>query len=451
MLYDTITAVSSPYGEGAIAIIRISGTESIQIANRIFKGKDLLHAESHTANYGNIYNYRTNEFLDEVMVTVFKAPKSFTTEDIVEINCHGGLYVTSKILELIVENGARLAEPGEFTKRAFLNGRIDLTQAEAIMDIIEAKTASSLKVASQGLSGGVSRLINNLKEDLITIIGQIEVNIDYPEYDDVEVLTHEILKPKTFSLLKKMDDVIEKSQTGIIMKEGVKTAIVGRPNVGKSSILNMLLDEEKAIVTEIAGTTRDLVEGTISVKGLQLKLVDTAGIRETEDTVEKIGIKKSYKAIDEADLVIVVLDYSTKLSKEDKNLLSFVKNKNYIVVVNKIDKPKNINVVTNPEHVLISAVDDIGIDLLKSKILEKAGVSTFQKDITYLSNIRQVTKLKEARYSLKEALVSIQETMPVDIISIDLQNAYYVLNEILGVQSTDTLIDELFSRFCLGK
>jgi len=451
MLYDTITAVSSPYGEGAIAIIRISGTESIQIANRIFKGKDLLHAESHTANYGNIYNYRTNEFLDEVMVTVFKAPKSFTTEDIVEINCHGGLYVTSKILELIVENGARLAEPGEFTKRAFLNGRIDLTQAEAIMDIIEAKTASSLKVASQGLSGGVSRLINNLKEDLITIIGQIEVNIDYPEYDDVEVLTHEILKPKTFSLLKKMDDVIEKSQTGIIMKEGVKTAIVGRPNVGKSSILNMLLDEEKAIVTEIAGTTRDLVEGTISVKGLQLKLVDTAGIRETEDTVEKIGIKKSYKAIDEADLVIVVLDYSTKLSKEDKNLLSFVKNMNYIVVVNKIDKPKNINVITNPEHVLISAVDDIGIDLLKTKILEKAGVSTFQKDITYLSNIRQVTKLKEARYSLKEALVSIQETMPVDIISIDLQNAYYVLNEILGVQSTDTLIDELFSRFCLGK
>lgn len=451
MLYDTITAVSSPYGEGAIAIIRISGTESIAIANRIFKGKDLATVSSHTATYGNIYNYRTNEFLDEVMVTVFRAPKSFTTEDIVEINCHGGLYVTSKILELIVENGARLAEPGEFTKRAFLNGRIDLTQAEAIMDIIEAKTASSLKVASQGLSGGVSRLINSLKEDLITIIGQIEVNIDYPEYDDVEVLTHEILKPKVFSLLKKMDDVIEKSQTGIIMKEGIKTAIVGRPNVGKSSILNLLLDEEKAIVTDIAGTTRDIVEGTISVKGLQLKLIDTAGIRDTEDTVEKIGIKKSFQAIDEADLVIVVLDYSSKLHKDDKNLLSHVKNKNHIVVVNKIDQPKNINVITNPDHVLISATDDLGIDKLKDKILDRAGVSNFQKDITYLSNIRQATKLKEARFSLKEALVSIQQDMPVDIISIDLQNSYYILNEILGVQSTDTLIDELFSRFCLGK
>lgn len=451
MLYDTITAISTPFGEGAIAIIRISGTEAIAMANRIFKVKDLNKVQSHMATYGNIYNYKTNEFVDEVMVTVFKAPKSFTMEDVVEIHCHGGLYVTSTILELIVEQGARLAEPGEFTKRAFLNGRIDLTQAEAIMDIIEAKTASSLKVATQGLSGGVSRLINNLKEDLITIIGQIEVNIDYPEYDDVEVLTHDVLKPKSFNLLKKIDDVIEKSQTGLIMKEGIKTAIVGRPNVGKSSILNLLLDEEKAIVTDIAGTTRDLVEGTISVKGLQLNLIDTAGIRDTEDTVEKIGIKKSYKAIDEADLVIVVLDYSEKLHKDDKNLLSFVKNKNHIVVVNKIDQPKNINVITNPEHVLISAVDELGVEQLKNKILEKAGVSNFQKDITYLSNIRQVTKLKEARFSLKEALVSIQQDMPVDIISIDLQNAYYILNEILGVQSTDTLIDELFSRFCLGK
>ncbi len=451
MLYDTIAAISSPYGEGAIALIRISGTESIQITNRIFKGKDLSKIESHKATYGNIYNYRTNEFIDEVMVTIFKAPKSFTTEDIVEISCHGGLYVTAQILEIIIENGARMAEPGEFTKRAFINGRIDLTQAEAVMDVIEAKTASSLKVASQGLSGGVSRLVNSLKNNLIDIIGKIEVNIDYPEYDDVEVLTHEILKPRVFNLLKKMDDVIEKSQTGIVMKEGVKTAIVGRPNVGKSSILNLLLDEEKAIVTEIEGTTRDIVEGTISVKGLQLNLVDTAGIRETEDTVEQIGIKRSFKAIDEADLVILVLDFSKRLHKDDKHLLSHLKNKNHIVVINKIDQEKEINVVTNPEHVLISATDDIGVDKLKDKILKKAGVAGFHKDVTYLSNIRQATKLKEARFSLKESLVSIQQDMPVDIISIDLQNCYYLLNEILGVQSSDTLIDELFSRFCLGK
>lgn len=451
MLYDTITAISTPYGVGAIAMIRISGSEAIMIANRLFKGVTLSTIESHKSTYGTIVNFRTNEFIDEVMVTVYKAPKSFTTEDVVEIYCHGGLFVTKTILELIIESGARMAEPGEFTKRAFINGRIDLTQAEAIMDVIDAKTSSSLKVASQGLSGGVSRLINKLKEDLIGIIGQIEVNIDYPEYDDVEQLTHEILRPRVFSLLKKMDDVIEKSQTGIVMKEGIKTTIIGRPNVGKSSILNMLLDEEKAIVTDIAGTTRDLVEGTISVKGLQLKLIDTAGIRDTNDKVEKIGIKKSYQSISEADLVILVLDYSDKLTKEDRHLLTLVKDKRHIVVINKVDLPKDIDVITNPGHVMISTSENVGIDVLKDKILEIAGVADFQKDITYLSNIRQVTKLKEARFSLKESLQSIQQLMPVDIISIDLQNSYFILNEILGIQSTDILIDELFSRFCLGK
>ncbi len=451
MLFDTICAISTPYGVGAISMVRISGSEAIAIANRLFKGQDLNVISTHVSVYGRIVNYKNNEFIDEVMTTVHRSPKSFTTEDVVEINCHGGLFVTAKIIELIIENGARLAEPGEFTKRAFLNGRIDLTQAEAIMDVIDAKTSSSLKVAAQGLSGGVSRLINKLKEDLIGIIGQIEVNIDYPEYDDVEELTHEILKPRVFSLLKKMDDVIEKSQTGIIMKEGIKTTIIGRPNVGKSSILNMLLDEDKAIVTDVAGTTRDLVEGTISVKGLQLKLIDTAGIRDTTDKVEKIGIKKSYQALDAADLVILVLDYSDKLTKEDKHLLSLVKDKNHIVVINKVDLPKDLNVITSMDHIMISTTEGLGIEKLKDKILEKAGVSSFQGDITYLSNIRQVTKLKEARFSLKEALVSIQQTMPVDIISIDLQNSYFILNEILGIQSTDALIDELFSRFCLGK
>ncbi|XMB86233.1 tRNA uridine-5-carboxymethylaminomethyl(34) synthesis GTPase MnmE [Mycoplasmatota bacterium WC44] len=451
MIYDTICAVSTPYGEGAISIIRVSGSDAISSINKIFLGKDLLKTKSQTINYGKIYNYKTSEVIDEVMISVMRAPRTFTTENTVEINCHGGLYVTKRVLELVLETGIRLAEPGEFTKRAFLNGRIDLTQAEAIMDMITAKTDASLKMANQGLSGSVSKLINLLKDKLIDIIGQVEVNIDYPEYDDVEQLTHEILKPKVFSLLKQIDEILEKSQTGIIMKEGIKTALVGKPNVGKSSILNLLLDEDKAIVTDIAGTTRDIVEGSITVGGLLLNLVDTAGIRKTEDRVEQIGIQRSYKAIDEADLVIMVLDYSKKLDKEDKELLKRIKSKNHIIVVNKIDLPKEIKLLGNQNYIMISTTEETGIDNLRKIILDKAGVSNYKKDLTYLSNVRQISKLKEARYSMKDALESIQDSMPVDLISIDLQNAYYLLNEILGIQSTDLLIDELFSRFCLGK
>jgi len=354
-------------------------------------------------------------------------------------------------MELLLDNGARLAEPGEFTKRAFLKGRIDLTQAESIMDMINAKTEASLKMANQGLSGSVSKLIKSLKDKLIDIIGKVEVNIDYPEYDDIEVLTHETLKPRVFSLLRQTDEILEKSQTGIVMKEGIKTAIVGKPNVGKSSILNLLLDEDKAIVTNVAGTTRDLVEGNINVKGLLLKLIDTAGIRTTEDTVEKIGIKKTYSALDNADLVILVLDYSEPLTKDDKDLMKRISSRNHIVVVNKVDLPKKIKLIGNPNYVMISTTEEKGIEKLRSKILEKAGVSNYKKDLTYLSNLRQISKLKEARYSLKDALESIQDSMPVDLISIDLQNAYYLFNEILGIQSTDLLIDELFSKFCLGK
>ncbi|XMB68081.1 tRNA uridine-5-carboxymethylaminomethyl(34) synthesis GTPase MnmE [Mycoplasmatota bacterium zrk1] len=451
MMNDTICAISTPYGEGAISIIRISGSSAFSIVNKFFLSKDLNKLRTHTMHYGKLFDNKTNEILDEVMISVMRAPKSFTTEDIVEINCHGGLYVTKKVLELLLTNGARLAEPGEFTKRAFLNGRIDLTQAESIMDMINAKTDASLKMANQGLSGSISKLITSLKDKIIDIIGKVEVNIDYPEYDDVEVLTHEVLKPKVFSLLKQIDEILEKSQTGIIMKEGIKTAIVGRPNVGKSSILNLLLDEDKAIVTDIAGTTRDLVEGNINVKGLLLKLIDTAGIRNTSDTVERIGIKKSYNAIKDADLVILVLDYSSNLTKDDKELMKRVKTKNHIIVVNKVDLPKQIQLIGNSNYVMISTTEETGIENLKSAILEKAGVSDYKKDLTYLSNIRQITKLKEARYSLKDALESIRDSMPVDLISIDLQNTYYLLNEILGIQSTDLIIDELFSRFCLGK
>jgi tRNA modification GTPase len=451
MIYDTICAISTAYGEAGIAVIRISGDQSIRYVNRLFSGADLSKAQSHTLTHGWIKDYRSNDLVDEVLVSVMRAPHSFTSEDTVEINCHGGLYITQYILELLLETGARLAEPGEFTKRAYLNGKINLTQAESIMDMIEAKSKNALVVATQGLSGGVAKLISTIKSRLIDIIGVIEVNIDYPEYDDVDVLTDDVLIPKLFQLLKQVDDIIEKSQTGLIMKQGVKTAIVGRPNVGKSSLLNALLEEEKAIVTNIAGTTRDLVEGTLTVRGLLLHLVDTAGIHSTSDEVERIGITRSYKAMDEADLVILVLDYGAKLDKTDQQLLDRVKSKNHIVVVNKVDTPRQINLIHNPNFVYVSTTTRDGFELLQDQIIEKAGAASFHKDITYLSNTRQISKLKEARYALKEALVSAQASMPVDIISIDLQASYTALNEILGVEQTESIIDALFARFCLGK
>jgi len=451
VIFDTICAISTAYGEAGIAVIRVSGDQAIRYTNRLFHGANLLEVKSHSLTHGWIKDFRNNDLVDEVLVSVMRAPQTFTTEDVVEINCHGGLYITQYIIELLVETGARIAEPGEFTKRAYLGGRINLTQAESIMDMIEAKSKNALVVATQGLSGNVSRLISTLKERLISIIGVIEVNIDYPEYDDVEELTEEQLVPKIFSLLKQIDDVIEKSQTGLIMKHGVKTAIVGRPNVGKSSLLNLLLEEDKAIVTDIAGTTRDLVEGTLSVRGLQLNLVDTAGIQETTDTVEQIGITRSYEAMDKADLVIVVLDYGSELQDVDKKLLQRVKDKNHIVVVNKIDTERKINSIHNPDYVYLSTTRKDGVDRLQDAIIEKAGVANFHKDITYLSNTRQISKIKEARFALKEALISAQALMPVDIISIDLQAAYTALNEILGIEQSESLIDALFSRFCLGK
>lgn len=451
MIYDTICAISTAYGEAGIAVIRVSGDQSIRYVNRLFSGANLTSITSHTLTHGWIKDYRNNDLIDEVLVSVMKAPHSFTSEDIVEINCHGGLFITQTIIELLVETGARLAEPGEFTKRAYLNGKINLTQAESVMDMIEAKSKNALVVATQGLSGSVSKLIGTIKHHLIDIIGVIEVNIDYPEYDDVELLTDEILIPKIFQLLKQIDDIIEKSQTGLIMKQGVKTAIVGRPNVGKSSLLNALLAEEKAIVTSVAGTTRDLVEGTLSVRGLLLHLVDTAGIHSTVDEVEQIGISRSYKAMDEADLVIVVLDYGSKIEPTDQKLLDRVRAKNHIVVVNKVDTPRNIKLIHRPDFVYISTTTKNGLDVLQDQIIEKAGVASFHKDITYLSNTRQISKLKEARFALKEALVSAQASMPVDIISIDLQACYTALNEILGVEQTESIIDALFSRFCLGK
>ena len=341
--FDTIAAISTPPGEGAISIVRLSGEDAVKIANKVFKGKNLEKVPTHTINYGHIVNPKTNEELDEVMVSVMLAPRTFTREDVIEINCHGGIVPTNQILQLLLSNGARLAEPGEFTKRAFLHGRIDLTQAESVMDLIRAKTDRSMKVALNQLDGNLSHLIRNLRQDILDVLAQVEVNIDYPEYDDVETLTTKMLREKAIEVKKSIQQLLTTAKQGKVLREGLATAIVGRPNVGKSSLLNHLLHEDKAIVTDIAGTTRDVIEEYVNVRGVPLKLIDTAGIRETEDKVERIGVERSRKAIEQADLVMLVLNASEELTDEDKELIQATSGKKRIVILNKTDLPRKLN------------------------------------------------------------------------------------------------------------
>ncbi len=446
---DTITSIATSVSNNAISIIRVSGTKSLDIVSKIFS-KDLKKAKSHTIKYGFIKE--NGSIIDEVLVSVFLSPKSFTCENVVEINCHGGIFVTNKVLEMLLENGARLAEPGEFTKRAFLNGRIDLTQAEAIMDMIEANTNNSLKLASFGLTGQTKELIKRTREKVLEAMLKIEVNIDYPEYEDEEQITENVLIPCLEKLINEMDEVIRKSEVSQVIRNGIKTAIIGKPNVGKSSLLNSLLREEKAIVTSIAGTTRDIVEGEVNIGGIVLKLIDTAGIRVTDDIVEQIGVEKSKKILSEAELVILVLDNSEELSAGDKELLDITKDKNRVVVVNKKDLGSKIDYSLLGEYVLISAYDEKDIDMLQDKIKEICNLKDLQNiDSTYIGNARQIAKLKDARNSLKDALNSLYASYPVDIANIDINMAWTSLGEIMGEVSSDELLDELFSRFCLGK
>lgn len=446
---DTICAISTPSGQGGIAMIRVSGEEAIYVVNGLFKGKNIENVKSHTIHYGHIIAEGT--VLDEVLVSVMRAPKTFTKEDVVEISCHGGMFVATKIVEHLLVNGCRLAEPGEFTKRAFLNGRIDLVQAEAVMDIIHAKNASALSLANKGLSGQVSRQVNAFRSKLLFLIAQIEVNIDYPEYDDVIMMQNAILKPQIYDLLSSLDRILQNAYKGKVLKDGIKTAIVGRPNVGKSSLLNRLLDEERAIVTEIAGTTRDLIEGQLNLGNITLNLIDTAGIRQTDDIVEQIGVKRSEKAISDAELVILVLDNSTKLTQEDKALLDLTISKPRIIVVNKIDLDPQLEL--DLENVVyVSALKEVGIEELEQHILKVIGINDFkEQDLNYLSNVRHIAKLKAAQKSLQDALGTIEESMPVDMVEIDLKDAWTRLGEIVGEVSSDDLLDELFSQFCLGK
>ena len=447
---DTIAAISTALGKGALSIVRLSGPDALEITNKIFKGKDLTKVNSHTIQYGHIID--NNEIIDEVLVSVFKSPKTFTKEDVVEISCHGGVFVTNKILELLLVNGCRMAEAGEFTKRAFLNGRIDLTQAESVIDVIEAKTSSSLKMANFGLRGDVRKLIEDFRNEILRCISKIEVNIDYPEYEDEEQITNEILKPVISELIKKVKEILDKSQTSMILKDGISTAIIGKPNVGKSSLLNALLREEKAIVTEIAGTTRDVVEGAVNIGGVILNLIDTAGIRETKDIVEKIGVEKSKKVIDQAALIILVFDYNSPLDESELMLLELTKNKDRVIVINKNDLVRKINLDLLDDYILLSTFNEKDIEKLEKKIKEVCHLTNLTHlDYTYIGNARQIAKLRLAKKALEDANQSIEENQVVDIINLDLSLAWKYLGEILGEVSDDELINELFSKFCLGK
>lgn len=445
---DTIVAISTALGEGAISIIRVSGEDAISIVNNIFKGKDLSKVASHTINYGHII-YK-DEIIDEVLVSVMKAPKTYTKEDIIEINTHGSIAVVNKIMEILLLKGCRLAEPGEFTKRAFLNGRIDLTEAEGVMDLINSETELTRKMAVNEISGKVSKLITDLRDNIVALISNIEVNIDYPEYEDIEVVTINKIKTEVKYMKEKLLEILKLSEDGKVLKDGIKTVILGKPNVGKSSLLNALLEEDKAIVTDVKGTTRDIVEGNIIVGGVKLNLIDTAGIRESNDVVEKIGIEKSLNLIDEAELVLLVLDGSEELTEEDKFLLDKTKAKKRIVIMNKDDLESNNTY--NKDVIKISAKAGIGIEKIKERIKELFNVGAFlSKNLTFFTNVRQITLLKSAIESLEEVEKGINEQMEIDMIEIDLKLVWEKLGDIIGANYTEELIDNLFSRFCLGK
>lgn len=445
---DTIVAISTALGEGAISIIRVSGVDAIKIINPLFDGKDLEKASSHTINYGHIvYN---DEIIDEVLLSIMKAPKTYTKEDVIEINTHGSIAVVNKIMEILLLEGCRLAEPGEFTKRAFLNGRIDLTESEGVMDLINSETELTRKMAINELSGNVSRLITDTREDIISLISNIEVNIDYPEYEDIEVVTINKIREKVREIKEKLLKTLKLSEDGKILKNGIKTVILGKPNVGKSSLLNALLEEEKAIVTDVKGTTRDIVEGSILVGGVKLNLIDTAGVRKSDDIVEKIGIEKSLNLIDEAELVLLILDASCPLSEEDKYLLEKTKDKKRIIIMNKIDLKLNNSYMD--DVIKISAKNNEGIEDIKDAIKELFNVGAFMsKNLTFFTNVRQISLLKSAIKSLEDVQQGIKEEREIDMIEIDLKLVWEKLGDIIGANYTEELIDNLFSRFCLGK
>ncbi|WP_145441892.1 tRNA uridine-5-carboxymethylaminomethyl(34) synthesis GTPase MnmE [Staphylococcus hominis] len=459
MDFDTITSISTPMGEGAIGIVRLSGPEAVEIGDKLYKGKKKLKdVPSHTINYGHIIDPETDEVVEEVMISVLRAPKTFTREDIIEINCHGGILTINRILELTMTHGARMAEPGEYTKRAFLNGRIDLSQAEAVMDFIRSKTDRASKVAMNQIEGRLSDLIKQQRQSILEILAQVEVNIDYPEYDDVEDATTEFLLAQSKKIKNEIDQLLETGTQGKIMREGLSTVIVGKPNVGKSSMLNNLIQDNKAIVTEVAGTTRDVLEEYVNVRGVPLRLVDTAGIRDTEDIVEKIGVERSRKALSEADLILFVLNNNEPLTEEDRTLYEVIKNEDAIVIVNKTDLERRLDIeevktmIGDTPLIQTSMLKQEGVDELELQIKDLFfGGEVQNQDMTYVSNSRHISLLKQARQTIQDAIDAAEAGIPMDMVQIDLTRTWELLGEIIGESASDELINQLFSQFCLGK
>jgi tRNA modification GTPase len=461
MEFDTIAAISTPMGEGAIAIVRLSGDEAISIVDKLFKGKGtkkLADVPTHTIHYGHLIDPETEQIVEEVMVTVMRGPKTFTREDVVEINCHGGLVTVNRVLQLVLKHGARLAEPGEFTKRAFLNGRIDLSQAEAVMDLIRAKTDRAMNVALGQMEGRLSKLIQKLRQEILETLAHVEVNIDYPEYDDVEEMTHQMLIEKATYVKKEIERLLQTAQQGKILREGLSTVIIGRPNVGKSSLLNSLVHENKAIVTDIPGTTRDVIEEYVNVRGVPLRLLDTAGIRETEDVVEQIGVERSRKVLKEADLILLVLNNNEELTPEDEQLFEAVEGMDVIVIVNKMDLPQKIDMervkelAKNHPLVTTSLLHEQGVDELEEAIASLFFEGSLEAgDMTYVSNSRHIALLNQALDAINDVIKGVEMGTPIDIVQIDLTRTWELLGEIIGDTVHESLIDQLFSQFCLGK
>jgi len=460
LLEDTIAAISTPIGEGGIGIVRISGTEALKITGKIFKAKrnNLKEIKSHRMVYGHIYDNMTGEIVDEVLFCYMKAPRSYTCEDVVEINCHGGIVPLKKTLELVLAGGARLAGPGEFSKRAFLNGRLDLAQAESVIDIIRSKTEAGLKLAVSQLKGDLSNKIKELQKKLLGILAQVEVNIDFPE-DDLEEATGKDIVRSCKELLEQIKSLIEGAEAGIIYREGVRAAIIGRPNVGKSSLLNALLRENRAIVTDVPGTTRDVIEEVINIRGIPLRIIDTAGLRETEDMVEKIGVERTREVIVKADLILLVLDAADGLSAQDFVVVEMAEKKKSLVIVNKTDvKNKKIDqedlerLAGNKPVIWISAEQGTGLDELEDKIVETVLYGRIDRsDSLMVTNIRHKRALEKAAFHLREAISAIESKVPVDIVAIDLRGAWESLGEITGSSVTENLIERIFNDFCVGK
>ncbi|MEI7028018.1 tRNA uridine-5-carboxymethylaminomethyl(34) synthesis GTPase MnmE [Paenibacillus sp. y28] len=456
---DTITAIATPVGEGGIAVIRLSGPEAIQTADLVFgtkRGK-LVSAATHTVHYGHIVNPRTGETLDEVLVTIMRGPRSFTREDVVEISCHGGIISVKRVLDLLLEQGIRLAEPGEFTKRAFLNGRIDLSQAEAVIDTIRAKSDRAHKLAMKQVEGGLSKQIEALQQKLIELMAHIEVNIDYPEHD-VEEMTYAFIRRECEETMVGITELLRTANQGKVLREGITTAIIGKPNVGKSSLLNALARENKAIVTDIAGTTRDVIEEFVSINGIPLRLLDTAGMRETTDVVEKIGVERSRDALAQADLLLLVLNNNEPTQPDEYELMEHVKDRQTIVIVNKMDLPSKFDMqalhstFSEDRVVKMSVIEGEGLQELERAITDLFFEGNLEgQDLTYVSNARHIHLLKQGLASLAEAVQAVEELIPIDMIQIDVRNAWESLGEIIGNAAPDALIDQIFSQFCLGK